>query len=78
MGKLGKFVDAENVLLSALKKVNGLLSKTLEMDGWMDDLQFYILFNSISVISEWWTDGNERLCAMEARLRLRRFRLEWG
>ena len=30
-------------------------------DGWMDDLQFYILFNSISVISGRWADDNERL-----------------
>ena len=34
-------------------------------NGWMDDLQFYGLFNSISVISGPWADGNERLCAME-------------
>ena len=32
------------------------------MDGWMDDLQFYVLFNSISVISGQWADDNERLC----------------
>ena len=44
--------------------------------GWMDDLQFYVLFNSISVISGRWADGNERLCATEPRLRLGRFRLE--
>ena len=30
----------------------------------MDDLRFYILFNSISVISGRWADDNERLCAM--------------
>ena len=33
------------------------------IDGWMDDLQFYVLFNSISVISGWCEDDNERLCA---------------
>ena len=47
-------------------------------DGWMDDLQFYILFNYISVISGRWVDANERLSAMEPHLRLRRFRLERG
>ena len=31
----------------------------------MDDLRFYVLFNSISVISGRWADDNERLCAME-------------
>ena len=34
----------------------------------MDDLQFYVLFNSISVILGQWTDDNERLCAMEPSL----------
>ena len=46
-------------------------------ERWMDDLQFYILFNSISVISGRWEVGNERLCAMEVRLWLGRCRLEW-
>ena len=46
------------------------------LDGWMDDLRFYVLFNSISVISGRCLDDNERLCAMELRLRLRRFHLE--
>ena len=31
----------------------------------MDDLQFYILFNSISVMSGRWAGDNERLCVME-------------
>ena len=44
--------------------------------GWMDDLRFYVLFNSISVISGRCLDDNERLCAMGLRLRLRRFHLE--
>ena len=30
---------------------------------WMDDLQFYILFNSISVIPGRWESDNEGLCA---------------
>ena len=38
----------------------------------MDDLRFYVLFNSISVISGRWAGDNERLCAMEPRLRLKR------
>ena len=46
------------------------------MDGWMDDLQFYVLFSSISVISGRCMDDSDRLCAMELRLRLRRFQLE--
>ena len=46
--------------------------------GWMDDLRFYVLFNSISVMSGRWEVDNERLCAMELHLRLRRFCLERG
>ena len=37
----------------------------MSFDGWMDDLRFYVLFNSISVISGQWVGDNERLCAME-------------
>ena len=48
------------------------------INGWMDDLRFYVLFNSISVISGRWAGDRERLFAMELRLRLRRFHLEWG
>ena len=39
--------------------------------GWIDDLRFYVLLNSISVISGRCLDDNERMCAMELRLRLR-------
>ena len=47
--------------------------------GWkMEDLRFYVLFNSTLVISGQWTGDNERLCAMEPHLQLRRFRLNWG
>ena len=46
------------------------------LDGWMDDLQFYILCNSISVISGQQADDNEMLCAMGPCLWLRRFRLK--
>ena len=45
-------------------------------DGRMDDLRFYVLSNSISVISGRCLDDNERLCAMELRLRLKRFHPE--
>ena len=38
----------------------------------MDDLQSYILFNGISVISGLWVDDDERLCAMEPCLLLKR------
>ena len=33
----------------------------------MDDLQFYVLFNSVSVVSERCTDDNEWPCVMEPR-----------
>ena len=41
-------------------------------------LRFYVLFNSISVISGGWKVDNERLRAMELRLWLRSFRRERG
>ena len=46
-------------------------------NGWMDDLRFYVLLNSTSVISGRCLDDNERLCAMELFLRLRRFHLKF-
>ena len=49
---------------------------------WMDDLRFYVIFNSISVISGRWLADNERICAIEPLLRSIRFppqaRLESG
>ena len=39
--------------------------KQIWMDGWVRVLR---PFNSISVISRWWKDENERLCAMKRRL----------
>ena len=40
------------------------------MEGWMDDLRFYVFS---TVFQSYQDDGNdnERLCAMERRLRLR-------
>ena len=32
---------------------------------WMDDLWFYVLFKSISVMSGRWIYDNERLCSLE-------------
>ena len=45
------------------------------IDGWMT-CDFYVLFNTVSVISGQWDVDIKRLCAMELRLRLRIFRLE--
>ena len=47
---------------------------TSSPNGWMDDLQFYILFNRISVILGRQEDDNAWLCAMEPHLLLRRSR----
>ena len=46
------------------------------MDEWMT--RFYALSNSVSVISGRWEVDKERLCAVELRLRLRRFHLQRG
>ena len=45
------------------------------MEGWVDDLIFYVLFFSILVISGQCEGDNEKLSALEARLRLKRFNL---
>ena len=47
------------------------------MNGWMT-CDFASFSNSISVVPGRWEVDNEMVCAMELRLRLRRFRLERG
>ena len=42
------------------------------LDGWMDDLGFYVHFSRISLISRRWL-GNGWLCEMETQLLLKRF-----
>ena len=54
------------------------LSTTIPFHRWMDDLQFNILFISISVMSGPWVDDNERLCVMESYWSFRRFRFQQG
>ena len=49
-----------------------LLNKISKIDGWMDDLRFIVLLNSISVRLGQRAGDNEWLCAMEPRLRLKR------
>ena len=39
---------------------------------WIDDLQFYVLFNSISVISGQRAGDNERLRAMKTPLTIKK------
>ena len=56
--------------------VNGHQNSQKEGLNKMDDLRLYVLFNSVSVISGRFMDDNERLSAMELRLRLRRYHLE--
>ena len=69
--------DADQMLrFAGVRSGSEMFDYVLSMDGWMDDLRFYVLFNSISVISGRCLDDNERLCAMELRLRLRRFHFE--
>ena len=47
------------------------------MNGWMDDLRFYVLINTISVISGRYDVDNERLCVVEVRLRQEDFASSW-
>ena len=77
-----KLIKADSVLKHkgayVAKRQDYKVKYNVWMDRWMDDLRFYVLFNSVSVISGRWADDSETLCAMEPRLRLRRFRLERG
>ena len=61
-----------------LRQLTRNVKETFSVNGWMDDLRFYVLFKCISVISGRREVDNERLCAMEPRLRLRRFCIEQG
>ena len=46
--------------------------------GWMDNLGFYVLFNSISVISGRWISDSEMLYTMAPGLRSERFASQAG
>ena len=59
-----------------MKKLEGPFIRGGVLICWMDDMLYNVLFNSISVISGQCLDDNERLCAMELRLGLKRFHLE--
>ena len=52
------------------------------MDGWMDDVQFHVLFNSISVISGRCLDDNEKAVCNETPFTVEkispRVRIEFG
>ena len=65
-----------STVLNMLSYSQFFINKYVQVYGWIDDLRCYALFNSISVISGRWADNNERLCAMDPNLRLRRFCLE--
>ena len=58
-----------NILLGRNLFYRKDMNKTAE--GWMDDRQFYVFFNSVSVISGRLLDGNEKLCTMEPHLRMK-------
>ena len=51
---------------------NQKLQNVQHVNRWMDDLRFYVFFNSISVLSGQWDCDSKRLYAMEPRLRLKR------
>ena len=68
--------DVSSKIQAATGKYDKLLILVKKQKLRMDDLRFYVLFNSISVISGQCLDDNERMCAMELRLQLRRFHFE--
>ena len=58
----------------------GVYLLNIGMDEWMDEMRFYNFFSHIRFQSYQgrWKIDNQRLCAVEPRLRLRRFCLEQG
>ena len=59
-------------VLPYVLSVTFFIPKLFEVnDLWMDVMRFYVLFNSISVISGLLECDNEGLCAMESRLQLK-------
>ena len=62
-----------NERLCAKNFFNGARTRDEWIDGQMGDLRFYVLFNSILVISGRWLKDSKRMCIMEPRLRLERF-----
>ena len=44
--------ETQNAKFDTVSIIFGLFQIQRAMDEWMDDMQFYVLFNSISVISE--------------------------
>ena len=62
---LGTIFSAKNITKVILSAVRITKSKP------------YDLVNLTMLWKKQWEVDNERLCAMELRLRLRRFRLEW-
>ena len=60
------FID----LAAFLFEVRKYITIVHNQNGWIDELRFYVLFNSVSVISGQWEVDNEKLCAMELRLSL--------
>ena len=69
---MGYKINLANNIRSAACLLEESFLFAITRNPWMDGLQFYVLLNSVSVISGRWTDGYERLCAMESRLRLKR------
>ena len=45
---------------------------------WIDNLGFYLFFNSISVISGRWEGDNKKQCAIEYLLQIKRSLLHTG
>ena len=68
-------VRNQRIRLRTTALASWCLMELLDLNGWMT-CDFYVLFNSISVILGRLKVDNERLCAMELCLQLRRFRLE--
>ena len=67
-------LTADSISSWPVKNINMSSLKQRYQNTRYNELGFYMLFNSISVITVWWEDDNERLCVQgNPVLRLKRF-----
>ena len=59
---------AERVALLVESSIAFTFQMKILMDGWMDGLGLYVLFNSISVILGEWKGEHKGLCTMNRHL----------
>ena len=66
-----------SLLSGALFIILPVVSIWMTVEKWLDDLRFFALFNSISIISERWADENAKAMLNPISLQATRFETEY-